>query len=359
MKQRRYALFAFLASDYQAAQAWLEEQDRRGWELQSLSYWLPTARLVPKTREDIRYCVDLTRGYRDPSFAPDGFDQLVRDSGWTLVGTTRSGLDVYQSQPGRDPVPIQTDPELVRRRFFGREVVPSLASALLVAVLLALTACLFLDPRFFLRLLPSTWELLRAVSLVAVSGFLLYWAVHNLVFWVRGRGGPPPVSRKGARFRGLLWSLTILYWCVALLLPLADLGLVVFPPQVPPEELASQPLVLAEDLGLGPAETEGARRRSSPFLTELELEQRTEAGWLDQTRWDCRSSWAADRMIQGTLAAYDGWGIQPAGLGFEESWSGDHFLLLRQGNTVVLLQGSADWTDPDIRAILWAQLELS
>ena len=25
-------------------EAWLEEQDRRGWELQSLSYWLPTAR---------------------------------------------------------------------------------------------------------------------------------------------------------------------------------------------------------------------------------------------------------------------------------------------------------------------------
>ena len=44
MKKCRRALFAFLASDYQAAQAWLEEQDRRGWELQSLSYWLPTAR---------------------------------------------------------------------------------------------------------------------------------------------------------------------------------------------------------------------------------------------------------------------------------------------------------------------------
>ena len=64
-------------------------------------------------------------------------------------------------------------------------------------------------------------------------------------------------------------------------------------------------------------------------------------------------------MVQGTLAVYDGWGIQPAGLGFDQSWSGDHFLLLRQGDTVVLLQGPADWTDPDIRAILWAQLELS
>ena len=358
MKKRRHALFAFLASDYQAAQAWLEEQDRRGWALQSLSYWLPTACLVPKDREDIRYCVDLSHGLRDPSFAPDAFDQLVRDSGWELVGTTRGGLDVYRSLPGRDPVPIQTDPELVRRRFFGREVVPSLISALLVAVLLVLAARLFLDPRSLLRLLPSTWELLRAVSLVVMSGFLLYWAVHNLVFWVRSRGGPPPVSRKGVRFRGLLWSLTVLYWCVALLRPLADLGLVVLPPQVPPEELASQPLVLAEDLGLGPAETEGARRRSSPFLTELELEQRTEAGWLDQTRWDCRSSWAADRMVQGALAAYSGWALQRADLGFDESWSGDHLLLLRQGDAVVLLHGPVDWTDPEIRAILGTRLEL-
>ena len=142
-----------------------------------------------------------------------------------------------------------------------------------------------------------------------------------------------------------------------MLLPLTDLAAAALPPQIPPEELAAQPLVLAGDLGLSPAETEGARRRSSPFLTELE--QETEAGWLYQTRWDCRSSWAADQMVQGTLAAYDGWGIQPTDLGFDGSWSGDRFLLLRQGDTVVLLQGLADWTDPDIRAILWAQLELS
>lgn len=68
----------------------------------------------------------------------------MRDSGWTLVGTTRSGLDVYQSLPGRDPIPIQTDPELVRRRFFGREVAPSLFAALLVLALLLLTVSIFL-----------------------------------------------------------------------------------------------------------------------------------------------------------------------------------------------------------------------
>lgn len=161
----------------------------------------------------------------------------------------------------------------------------------------------------------------------------------------------------GVRFRGLLWSLTVLYWCIALLLPLTDLAAAALPPQIPPEELAAQPLVLAEDLGLSPAETEGARRRSSPFLTELE--QETEAGWLYQTRWDCRSSWAADRMVQGTLAAYGGWGLRPVDLGFDQSWSGEHFLLLRQGDTVVCLQGPADWTDPEIRAILWTQLELA
>lgn len=132
-----------------------------------------------------------------PQFAPDGFDQLVRDSGWTLVGTTRSGLDVYQSLPGRDPIPIQTDPELVRRRFFGREVAPSLFAALLVLALLLLTVSIFLDPRAYLRLLPSNWELLRAASLMVMSGFLLYWAVHSLVFWVRSRGGPSPVSCRG------------------------------------------------------------------------------------------------------------------------------------------------------------------
>ena len=70
-------------------------------------------------------------------------------------------------------------------------------AALLVLALLLLTVSIFLDPRAYLRLLPSNWELLRAASLMVMSGFLLYWAVHSLVFWVRSRGGPPPVSCRG------------------------------------------------------------------------------------------------------------------------------------------------------------------
>ena len=39
-------------------------------------------------------------------------------------------------------------------------------------------------------------------------------------------------------------------------------------------------------------------------------------------------------MVQGTLAAYGGWGLRPVDLGFDQSWSGEHFLLLRQGETI-------------------------
>ena len=38
-----------------------------------------------------------------------------------LMDELRYARDI---EPGRDPVPIQTDPELVRRRFFGREALP-------------------------------------------------------------------------------------------------------------------------------------------------------------------------------------------------------------------------------------------
>ena len=127
MKQVKYAFFAFQPSDCEAAQLWLTRLYDQGWELEHLpSFTFLPAKFIPRTRGDVKYCVDLTRGVRDPNFAPDDFDKLVQESGWTLVGTARTGLDVYKSLPGRDPIPIQTDPALFKQAFFRRELLPIL-----------------------------------------------------------------------------------------------------------------------------------------------------------------------------------------------------------------------------------------
>ena len=86
MKQVKYAFFAFQPSDCEAAQLWLTRLYDQGWELEHLpSFAFLPAKFIPRTRDDIKYCVDLSHGVRDPNFAPDDFDKLVQESGWTLL----------------------------------------------------------------------------------------------------------------------------------------------------------------------------------------------------------------------------------------------------------------------------------
>ena len=367
MKKVKYAFFAFQPSDCEAAQLWLTRLYDQGWELEHLpSFAFLPAKFIPRTRDDIKYCVDLSHGVRDPNFAPDDFDQLVQESGWTLVGTARTGLDVYKSLPGRDPIPIQTDPALFKKAFFRRELLPILIGGLIVALFLAL-----LGPTLGLRttlpteLLTSNWKLLNAVALLYMIAFFFVTVGWGLRFWLRS--SPPTPNLRLARVKSLCGTLFYLCWLFCLiLLPFSRvLEAEGSAPVRDPQAVAGRPLLTLEDLGLAGDTAIRLRQQSSILASELVLEENTDGLSLTQERWDCRFGWVADQIVADTLASYERYmPYTPADLGFDQSWtymsdSGFHSLLLRQGNTVVQLYGSLDLTTPDHLERLRDALELA
>ena len=367
MKQVKYAFFAFQPSDCEAAQLWLTRLYDQGWELEHLpSFAFLPAKFIPRTRDDIKYCVDLSHGVRDPNFAPDDFDQLVRESGWALVGTSRSGLDVYKSLPGRDPIPIQTDPALFKKAFFRRELLPILIGGLILALFMALLgSTLGLRTTLPTRLLTSNWKLLNAVALLYMIAFFFVTVGWGLRFWLRS--SPPTPNLRLARVKSLCGTLFYLCWLFCLiLLPFSRvLEAEGSAPVRDPQAVAGRPLLTLEDLGLAGDTAIRLRQQSSILASELVLEENTDGLSLTQERWDCRFGWVADQIVADTLASYERYmPYTPADLGFDQSWtymsdSGFHSLLLRQGNTVVQLYGSLDLTTPDHLERLRDALELA
>lgn len=367
MKKVKYAFFAFQPSDCEAAQLWLTRLYDQGWELEHLpSFAFLPAKFIPRTRDDIKYCVDLSHGVRDPNFAPDDFDQLVRESGWALVGTSRSGLDVYKSLPGRDPIPIQTDPALFKKAFFRRELLPILIGGLILALFMALLgSTLGLRTTLPTRLLTSNWKLLNAVALLYMIAFFFVTVGWGLRFWLRS--SPPTPNLRLARVKSLCGTLFYLCWLFCLiLLPFSRvLEAEGSAPVRDPQAVAGRPLLTLEDLGLAGDTAIRLRQQSSILASELVLEENTDGISLIQTRWDCRFGWVADQIVADTLASYERYmPYTPADLGFDQSWtymsdSGFHSLLLRQGNTVVQLYGSLDLTTPDHLERLRDALELA
>lgn len=367
MKQVKYAFFAFQPSDCEAAQLWLTRLYDQGWELEHLpSFAFLPAKFVPRTRDDIKYCVDLSHGVRDPSFASDDFDKLVRESGWALVGTVRTGLDVYKSLPGRDPIPIQTDPALFKKAFFRRELLPFFIGALMVVLSLVLLGyTLGLRTALPTGLLTSNWELLNAAAFLYMIVFFFVTFGWGLRFWLRS--SPPAPNLRLARVRSLCGTLFYLCWLFCLiLLPL--FRVVAAEQRTPvqdPQTVAALPLLRLEDLGLPEDPIPELRRQRSILVSTLELVEDADGIFLTQERWDCRFGWVADQIAADTLASYErSMPYIPADLGFDQSWTytsdtGFHSLLLRQGNTVVQLYGSLDLTTPDRLDLLWDTLELT
>ena len=367
MKKVKYAFFAFQPSDCEAARLWLTRLYDQGWELEHLpSFAFLPAKFGPRTRDDVKYCVDLTRGVRDPSFAPDGFDQLVKESGWALVGTARTGLDIYKSLPGRDPIPIQTDPALFKKAFLRRELLPTLLAFLIVALFLILIgSTLGLRTTLPTRLLTSNWELLNAAALLYMIVFFFLTFGWGLRFWLRA--SLPAPNLRLARARSFCGTLFYLLWIFCLiLLPLSRAVTNEQPaPVQDPQAVATLPLLRLEDLDLPADHLPWFRRQSSVLASELEFEEAIDGISLIQTRWDCRFGWVADQIASDTLASYERYMPHtPADLGFDQAWtyvsgSGFYSLLLRQGNTVVHLYGGLDLTTPDRLALLWDVLELT
>lgn len=356
MKKVKYAFFAFQPSDCEAAQLWLTRLYDQGWELAHLPHFILPAKFIPRTRDDIKYCVDLSHGVRDPNFAPDGFDQLVKESGWALVGTSRSGLDVYKSLPDRDPIPIQTDPLLVKKQFWRNVLLPDLVCTAFILVLLVIFL-LITPPLFHFSpaLLLSNWELLRVACALFLFVSIPLKLACDFMFWRRSGHTPPEILLRHGRIRAVCFgalSLAVLYilWAGPVT-QLVMIGTREYPER-DPQVVDALPLLTPGDLGLEEDAAPELWRQGSVMASELELVEYTDGTSLTQKRWDCRFGWVAEQIVAGTLASHERYMPHiPTDLGFDQAWTytsdNYHALLLRQGNTVVHLYGGLDLTTPD------------
>lgn len=358
MKTVKRALFAFDACGYKAAQSWLTELYEEGWELQTLpafSFW--PAVFVPRTRDGLKYCVDLNTdaNVRRPYIAPDAYRQLVTDSGWEVVGVC-NGMAVYKSRPGTDPAPIQTDPELERGRFWRCAVLPNLVGLLFLLALFALFAALPFTRFQSLALLGSNWQFLRGLSLAVLLAYYPFTALRSLLAWKRFSFRAPAADVRLARRRGLLAAaVQVLYLYAVVLCSLLQF---LIPNGLPlsPSRASAYPLLQADALDLGEPYRFDAHRQSSLFLETVTTEVWCEDGVLEQTRYGCRFAWVADLVVEETLSSYQSYldGLAPVELDFDGSWRAGIVLLLREGNTVVLLHSPADLTAPALRPALRA-----
>lgn len=119
MKNRKYTLFSFSGDVYKGVEQYLNDQAARGWELERVGSYF--ARFRATDRTDLKYSVDLVSGKKEEQAE---YLELCREAGWDQVGR-RGRMAIFASQPGRNPVPVQTDPQLERsnyRRIYRREL---------------------------------------------------------------------------------------------------------------------------------------------------------------------------------------------------------------------------------------------
>ena len=387
MKKYRWGFFPFDATNYKAAQAYLDKKEEAGWVLDKL-YLRRWAKLVPN--EGRTHCVDLCpQGIFDDGPDPE-YIQLCEDAGWELVKRAPEML-LFRSKPGEQPAPVQSDPGMEGERFWKRFVRKRVLTsvALILALALILWTALSLSPDSFkISSLFVTNSIPLYLVVLCLAAVLLVWQfISLLVSYRRWRAiGTFSSKYRSAWIRGVLGVVFFTLWIAVALFGIAEgagLGTTVDVLSNPIlgedtatwEVCGTYPVLLSRDLGLDPdgshsRSLEGHRTLLVDTLTYDELYDELPDGlhFLVTERYDCAWGWMARALLSARRSEtakardiyYDHLAWSPApGLGFDESWAaeGGSYLLFREGKVVALVGAPGfDLTGPENLAVVRQRL---
>lgn len=199
---KKYTVSHFAAGDFKTVECYLNRQAEQGWELEKLG--LCFARWRKTQRRDLRWCVDLAnpRENNDRAARKDYID-LCAEGGWELL-TLRGGMYFFRSMPGRNPPPVQTDPEMEHKNYNRYYIRHTILSAIYTVAFLVIYAALCIgtssDLGYAMEVLRQSWQThWMALGLAAALPLWAVWAVWRLMDFVRavvsgrrGAAGAPP-----------------------------------------------------------------------------------------------------------------------------------------------------------------------
>ena len=404
MRNEKRIWFSFLSLDCLGVERYLNEYAESGWTLSDLQdCQTVTVPIQATSRRDLRYFVMPKSFGRERGNLLETIERM-EELGWQPVATVNR-LDIYASMPCRDcaPPPRTWSLSLYVCSFCG----------LLLLTALSFLLCLFASaqgvPLLHSWYLSNSGVLLRFCGPVFILIWLYYmgWLLFRLV--CRGREGPS--GRSMMYFRGLfpllgavwLFLLTAaimsdlvhnLPWCLALILLLAGgaafvysrfrigtvdalfsglslvlaacLVFVLALHQVFPGENRAQlgacswrmslsSVVHGEELGLDGDSVDAVsyEKTGSVFVTRTDYWEARKDVSLSSTVYQCRGSWFCARVQSDLLRDTDWEEVK----GMEAPcWSRDsetrHSVLLRRGNTMVLLSGNRELL-PQVKEGQW------
>lgn len=180
MSKRKWTLFQFTTGDFKAVERYLNQQAEKGWELEKLGACL--ARWKRTERTDLSWCVDLANPKENNDRATrKEYVDLCAEGGWELF-SLRGNMYLFKSMPGRNPPPVQTDPELERKNYNKYYVRSTILSVVCVLAMLALYALMFLSMNRNLNytIQSTRLEWHRHWLAVGTLGALPLWGVWAL-----------------------------------------------------------------------------------------------------------------------------------------------------------------------------------
>ena len=340
-KQKSIRWFRYTVEDAKAAQAELDEQAERGWELEEVGLFTATFRRAERPRrcwvEPARWKSERKKDWD----ARSDYLTLCGEAGWELLEED-GGLFYFRAKEGTDPAPLQTDEDVEWADVWKKALADQVWSLSYLAVYWSIWTV-----GGYIREHPRMWELFLSNISMAMATLVLLWLGMDLFFVVRvlryrakcrqvvAEGEPFPVPRRwGARLRGIR--------------PLIEGVLIAV-------------LVLCLLLSVGEGQTNyidgySAYTREQNSIAAASFEYcryDQEEGDLWVERMDCRVGWLAEWICEDFRAAegdekrlqrHRPTALRAVELGFDRAWSyssGEYEgLILRNGNQVLRIEGN-------------------